>query len=113
MNDEITKLENCVISLLNDFKAKDIKIINTSKSTALFDKIIIATATSNTHARAIALNTSKLQKTFKYKKIKGHIEGIDNGEWIVIDLNYIIVHIMQTSIRNFYNLEDYWNNITL
>ncbi|WBF65730.1 MAG: ribosome silencing factor [Candidatus Kinetoplastibacterium crithidii] len=110
---EIKNLEKSVISLLNDLKAKDIKIIDTSKSTVLFDKIIISTATSNTHARAIGQNISKLQKTFKYKKNKGHIEGIENGEWIIIDLNYIIVHIMQTSIRSFYNLEDYWNSIEL
>ncbi|MBW0454336.1 MAG: ribosome silencing factor [Candidatus Kinetoplastibacterium crithidii] len=108
---EIETLENSIISLLNDLKAKDIKIIDTSKSTTLFDKIIISSATSNTHARAIGQNLSKLQKIFKYKKVKGHIEGIDNGEWVIIDLNYIIVHIMQVSARSFYNLEDYWNNI--
>ncbi|AGF46756.1 conserved hypothetical protein of the DUF143 family [Candidatus Kinetoplastibacterium desouzaii TCC079E] len=105
----INILENKIIKTLDDSKAQNIKTINTSGLTAIFDKIIISTATSTTHARSIAQKIFKIRKDFASIPSR-NIEGISNAEWVIVDMNYIIVHIMQKDIRDFYDIENIWEN---
>ncbi|AWD32322.1 Ribosomal silencing factor RsfS [Candidatus Kinetoplastibacterium sorsogonicusi] len=105
----INKLEFTIINALSDIKAQDIKVFDTNRETSvLFDKVIIATSTSNTHTRALAYNTIKqIKKKLNLKSIR--VEGEKNGEWIVIDTSYIIIHIMQSKCRSYYNIEELFN----
>lgn len=104
---DIRKLENIVVAALEDIKAKDIDVINTTKLTALFDSIIIASADSGRQTRALARHVQD-----KVKEAGGEIisiEGEDSGEWVLVDLGAIVVHIMQPAVRSYYNLEELWN----
>lgn len=103
---EISQLEQVVINALEDVKAKDIEIINTSELTPLFDRVIVASADSNRQTRALARNVQD-----EVKKAGGEVislEGQESGEWILVDLADIVVHIMQPAVRAHYRLEDLW-----
>ena len=100
------QLEKIVIAALEDIKGKDIEIINTSKLTALFERIVIVTGDSNRQVRSLARNVED-----KVREAGGIIlstEGEDGGEWVLVDLGDIVVHIMQPGIRSYYNLEELW-----
>jgi len=100
------KLEKIVVAALEDIKAKDIDVINTSKLTSLFDRIVIATGDSNRQTRALARNVQE-----KVREAGAHVvgvEGEESGEWVLVDLGDIVVHIMQPAIRSYYNLEELW-----
>lgn len=102
----IRKLEGIVVAALEDIKAEDIEIINTSKLTPLFDRVIIASADSNRQTRSLARHVEE-----KVKEAGGEIigiEGEDTGEWVLVDLADIVVHIMQPAVRNYYKLEELW-----
>lgn len=102
----IRKLERIVIAALEDIKAKDIEVINTSKLTPLFDRVIIASADSNRQTRSLARHVEE-----KVKEAGGDVigvEGEDTGEWVLVDLADIVVHIMQPAVRNYYKLEELW-----
>ncbi|OZI33903.1 ribosome silencing factor [Bordetella genomosp. 10] len=103
---DIQKLQRAVIDALEDVKAQDIKVFNTTHLTSLFDRVIIASATSNRQTRALAASVSERAREFL--KLKPTIEGEDTGEWVVVDLGDIVVHIMQPAIRQYYNLEEIW-----
>lgn len=103
---DINQLEKVVVDALEDIKAQDIEIINTSKITPLFDRVIVASADSNRQTRALARNVQE-----KVKNAGGDVvsvEGEESGEWVLVDLSDAIVHIMQPAIRSFYNLEELW-----
>ncbi|MBJ7262937.1 MAG: ribosome silencing factor [Burkholderiaceae bacterium] len=103
---DIQKLQRVVIDALEDVKAQDIKIFNTTHLTSLFDRVVIASATSNRHTRALAASVSDAARE------NGHrvqaVEGGDTGEWVLVDLGDIVVHLMQPVIRQYYNLEEVW-----
>ena len=104
---EITQLEAIVIDALDDMKAQDVTILNTESLTDEFDRVIIATATSNRQTRALANNVHE-----KVKDNGGDVlstEGEDTGEWVLVDCGDIVVHIMQAPIRAYYNLEELWD----
>lgn len=104
---DIPKLQKIVVSALEDIKAKDIEVINTTKLTALFDRIVIASADSGRQTRALARNVQD-----KVKEAGGEVmsvEGEDSGEWVLVDLGGIVVHIMQPAVRSYYNLEELWD----
>lgn len=106
---DIPKLQKIVVSALEDIKAKDIEVINTTKLTALFDRIVIASADSGRQTRALARNVQE-----KVKEAGGEVmsvEGEDSGEWVLVDLGGIVVHIMQPAVRSYYNLEELWDVI--
>ncbi|TAL77615.1 MAG: ribosome silencing factor [Burkholderiaceae bacterium] len=105
---DITKLQRLVIDALEDVKAQDIKVFNTSHITSLFDRVIIASGTSNRQTRALASNVSDCARKHKIP-IVAH-EGEDQGEWVLVDLGDIVVHCMQPSIRRYYNLEEIWGD---
>ena len=94
---DITKLQRVVVDALEDVKAQDIKIFNTTHLTSLFDRVIIASATSNRQTRALASSVSD-----KTREAGGFViatEGEETGEWVLVDLGDIVVHIMQPAIR--------------
>lgn len=103
---EIRKLQKIVVAALEDIKGKDIQVINTSKVSSMFDCVVIATGDSNRQTRALARNVSE-----KVREAGGEVismEGEDSGEWVLVDLGDIVVHIMQPTVRQYYNLEELW-----
>lgn len=100
------KLAKTAVAALEDIKGRDIVVFNVTKRTALFDKVIVASGDSNRQVRALANNVSE-----EVKKNGGHvlsIEGAQTGEWVLVDLGAVIVHVMQPAIRQYYNLEEIW-----
>jgi ribosome-associated protein len=103
---DLRKLQRVVIDALEDVKAQNIKVFNTTELTSLFDRVVIASATSNRQSRALAASVRD-----KVKERGGHVisvEGEDAGEWVLVDLGDVVVHIMQPNIRAYYNLEEIW-----
>ena len=100
------KLLNATVAALEDIKARDIVVLDVKRLTALFDKVIIASADSARQGRALADNLQEKVKALG-AKVNG-VEGEQTGEWILVDLGEIVVHIMQPAIRKYYNLEELW-----
>ena len=103
---DIKTLQALVIDALEDVKAQDIKVFETSHLTSLFDRIAIASGTSNRQTKALAASVRD-----KVKENGGTIlsvEGETTGEWVLVDLGDMIVHIMQPAIRAYYRLEEIW-----
>ncbi len=103
---DIRKLQKIVVSALEDIKGKNIEVINTSKLTSMFDYVVIATGDSNRQVKALANNV-----VVKVKEAGGEIvstEGEDGGELVLVDIGDIVVHVMQPSVRQHYNLEELW-----
>ncbi|NYT81542.1 ribosome silencing factor [Alcaligenaceae bacterium] len=103
---DIQKMQRLVIDALEDVKALDIKVFNTSHITGLFDRVIIASGSSNRQTRSIASNVANKAREHKIPIIA--YEGEDTGEWVLIDLGDIVVHCMQPEVRLYYNLEEIW-----
>ena len=105
---DIKKLQALVIDALEDIKAQDIRVYDTTHLTSMFDRIAIASGTSNRQTKALAASVSD-----KVKAAGGHIisiEGEGTGEWVLVDLGDMIVHIMQPAIRAYYRLEEIWGD---
>ncbi|MCB1911615.1 MAG: ribosome silencing factor [Rhodocyclaceae bacterium] len=103
---DIRKLQKIVVAALEEIKAKDIEVINTTKLTALFDRIVIASGDSNRQTRALANNVQE-----KVKEAGGEVlsvEGDETGEWVLVDLGSMVVHLMLPQVRQYYNLEELW-----
>ncbi len=103
---QLTKMQRLVIDALEDAKAQDIKVFDTTKLTSLFDRVIIASGTSNRQTRSLARSVYDAVREKKIEVLS--LEGEDTGEWVVIDLGDIVVHCMQPAIRQYYNLEAIW-----
>lgn len=102
----LPKLQKIVVAALEDIKARDIEVINTTKLSALFDRIVIASADSTRQTKALAHSVHD-----KVSEAGGEvlsIEGAGTGEWVLVDLGSIVVHIMQPAARSYYNLEELW-----
>lgn len=100
------KLAKIAVAALEDIKGRDIVAFNVKKMTALFDKVIIASGDSNRQVRALANNVCE-----EVKKAGGKVhstEGGQTGEWVLVDLGAVVVHVMQPAIRQYYNLEEIW-----
>ncbi|HCE08126.1 MAG TPA: ribosome silencing factor [Oxalobacteraceae bacterium] len=103
---DIKQLQALVVDALEDVKAQDIHVYDTTHLTSLFDRIAIASGTSNRQTKALAASVRD-----KVKENGGHIlsvEGEGTGEWVLVDLGDMIVHIMQPAIRAYYRLEEIW-----
>lgn len=103
---DIRKLQKIAVSALEDIKGKDIEVINTTKLTSMFDRLVIATGDSNRQVKALARNVQD-----KVREAGGEIvsvEGEDAGEWVLVDIGDLVVHVMQPSVRAYYNLEELW-----
>ena len=100
------KIAKIAVAALEDIKGRDIVVFNVRKMTALFDKVIIASGDSSRQVRALAGNVSE-----EIRKAGGHVHGIEGeqaGEWVLVDLGAVVVHVMQPAIRQYYNLEEIW-----
>jgi ribosome-associated protein len=103
---ELRKLQRVVIDALEDVKAVDIRVFDTTKLTDLFDRVIITTGNSNRQTRALAFSVSTAVKEKGGEVIS--IEGLDTGEWVLVDCGDVVVHILQPAIRAYYQLEGMW-----
>lgn len=103
---DLKKLQRLVIDALEDVKAQDIKVFDTTQLTSLFDRVIVTSATSNRQSRALAASVRDAVKARGGDVIS--VEGEDTGEWVLVDLGDIVVHIMQPAVRSYYNLEEIW-----
>ncbi len=102
----LDKLVNCTVAALEDIKARDIVVLDVKRMTSLFDRIIIASADSARQGKALSNNVKE-----KLKAVGATIYGVEGeqvGEWILVDLGAVVVHIMQPAIRQYYNLEELW-----
>ncbi|MEM7017743.1 MAG: ribosome silencing factor [Pseudomonadota bacterium] len=104
---DIEPLLNVVLEALDDLKAENIKILNVEGICSVADRLIIATGNSSRHVKSIAKNVQDSAKTSGERPLG--VEGEDTGEWILVDLGDIIVHIMQPQTREFYQLEKLWD----
>jgi len=105
---DIKKLQALVVDALEDVKAQDIHIYDTTHLTSMFDRIAVASGTSNRQTKALAASVRD-----KVKSAGGDIvsmEGETTGEWVLVDLGDMVVHIMQPAIRAYYRLEELWGD---
>lgn len=105
---DIRKLQRVIVDALEDVKAQDIKVFNTSHLTELFDRVIVASGTSNRQTKALASNVRD-----KVKEAGGDVvssEGEDTGEWVLVDCGDAVVHILHPALRQYYNLEEIWGD---
>ena len=103
---DIKKLQTVVVDALEDVKGQDIALFDTTHLTSLFDRIAVVSGTSNRQTKALAASVRD-----KVKEAGGDVvglEGEDTGEWVLVDLGDMIVHIMQPAIRQYYRLEEIW-----
>jgi ribosome-associated protein len=103
---DIKKLQALVVDALEDVKGQDIALFDTTNLTSLFDRIAVVSGTSNRQTKALAASVRD-----KVKEAGGDVvglEGEDTGEWVLVDLGDMIVHIMQPAIRQYYRLEEIW-----
>lgn len=95
-----------IVDALEDVKAQDVTVIDTGKLTSLFERMVIATGSSNRQTRALADNVRvKMKEADEYV---GNTEGEDSGDWVLVDLGDVIVHVMLPAVRAHYNLEELW-----
>jgi ribosome-associated protein len=103
---DITKLQRAIVDGLEDVKAQDIQVFDTEHLSALFERVVVASGTSNRQTKGLA--ASVLDAVRKAGFSKPRVEGEANGEWIIVDCGQAVVHIMQPSFRQYYNLEELW-----
>jgi ribosome-associated protein len=105
---DIRKLQRAIVDGLEDVKAQNIVVFNTEHLSPLFERVIIASGTSNRQTKALA---SSVRETVKGRGLQVmRTEGEDNGEWIIVDCGAAVVHVMQPSIRDYYHLEEIWGD---
>jgi ribosome-associated protein len=103
---DIRKLQRAIVDGLEDVKAQNIVVFNTEHMSPLFERVIIASGTSNRQTKALA---SSVRETVKGRGLQVmRTEGEDNGEWIIVDCGAAVVHVMQPAIREYYHLEEIW-----
>lgn len=104
---EPTEVKKIIESCLSEMKAIDVVSLKVSDLTSITDYMIICTGRSNRHLHSIA---EKLIETCREKNISPlHASGLDSDEWIVVDCNDVIVHILIQDMRDFYQLEKLWS----
>lgn len=96
-----------IVTALEDIKAHDITVIDTSKLSQLFERMVVASANSPRQTRALATHLVQ-QLKLRGETIVG-TEGEDSGEWVLVDLGEVVVHIMQPAVRAYYRLEELWD----
>ena len=103
---DIQKLQRTIVDALEDVKAQEIQVFDTEHLSSLFERVIIASGTSNRQTKALAASVRDKVRNAGFGKPR--IEGEDNGEWIIVDCGAAVVHVMQPTIRTYYNLEEIW-----
>ena len=103
---DIRKKQQLVVEALEDVMGRDIVVFNVAKQTAYFERVVIASGESNRQVNALAGSVQEKMKALG-ERIAG-VEGRRNGEWVLVDLGDIVVHVMHPAIRSHYNLEELW-----
>jgi ribosome-associated protein len=102
------RLQRAIVDGLEDVKAQDIQVFNTEHLSPLFERVIVASGTSNRQTKALAASVRDAVRDAGFSKPR--IEGEENGEWIIVDCGAAVAHIMQPAIRNYYHLEEIWGD---
>jgi ribosome-associated protein len=105
---DVTKLQRAIVDGLEDVKAQDIQVFNTEHLSPLFERVIVASGTSNRQTKALAASVRDAVKEAGFDKPR--MEGEENGEWIIVDCGAAVAHIMQPAIRQYYRLEEIWGD---
>jgi ribosome-associated protein len=100
-----------VVDALEDVKAQDIQVFDTTSITTLFDRVVVASGTSNRQTRALAKSVHDKVREAGAPVLS--MEGTDTGEWVLVDLGDVVVHIMQPVTRDHYRLEDIWGEVSV
>jgi ribosome-associated protein len=103
---DIRKKQRMVVEALEDVKGRDIVVYNTARMPSMFERVVIASGESNRQVRALA---DRVQERIREggSRVYG-VEGESSGEWVLVDLGDVVVHIMHPAVRDFYNLEEVW-----
>ena len=100
-----------MVDALEDVKAQDIQVFDTTPITTLFDRVVVASGTSNRQTRALAKSVHDKVREAGAPVLS--LEGTDTGEWVLVDLGDVVVHIMQPVTRDHYRLEDIWGEVSV
>jgi ribosome-associated protein len=103
---DVRRLQKTAVGALEDIKAREIEVFDVAHITSMFDRVIIASADSARQLKALASHVQEEAKAAG-ARVYG-VEGQDGGDWALIDLGDIVVHIMQPAVRSHYNLEELW-----
>ena len=103
---DVQKLQRTIVDALEDVKAQDLVVFDTEHLSSLFERVIIASGSSNRQTKALAASVRDKVRNAGFGKPR--IEGEDNGEWIIVDCGPVVAHIMQPNIRQYYHLEEIW-----
>ena len=103
---DIRKKQRVVVEALEDIKGRDILVYNTARMPSMFERVVIASGDSNRQVKALADNVQRKIRE-NGARVYG-VEGEANGEWVLVDLGDVVVHIMHPTVREFYNLEEVW-----
>jgi ribosome-associated protein len=106
----VSPLQQIVSSALEDMKAVNVRVLDVRGLTDIADTMIIASGTSDRHVRSIADNVSQKAKRAGFRPLG--TEGARDGEWVLVDLTDILVHVMLPRVREFYGLESLWEGAT-
>ena len=105
----VTQLQRAIVDGLEDVKAQDIQVFNTEHLSPLFERVIVASGTSNRQTKALASSVKEAVKEAGFPKPR--TEGETTGEWIIVDCGSVVAHIMQPMIRQYYRLEEMWGEV--
>ena len=105
---EIEKLQKIIVNALDDVKAQNIVVYNTTHLTSEFERVVIASGSSNRQTRALAYNVAADVKAAGGDVLG--VEGTDTGEWVLVDCGNAVVHVLQPNVREYYNLEEIWGD---
>jgi ribosome-associated protein len=100
------RLQRAIVDGLEDVKGQDIQVFNTEHLSPLFERVIVASGTSNRQTKALASSVVDAVRDAGFPKPR--VEGEENGEWIIVDCGPAVAHIMQPAIRQYYHLEEIW-----
>ena len=103
---DIRRKQREVVEALEDVKGRDILVFNVARQTAYFERVVIASGDSNRQVNALAMSVQDRMRSIG--AAIHHVEGRRNGEWVLVDLGDIVVHVMHPAVRSYYNLEELW-----
>lgn len=108
---DIRRKQRAVVEALEDIKGKDIIVYNTARMPSMFERVVLATGDSNRQVKALADNVQERIRALG-SRVYG-VEGEKGGEWVLVDLGDVVVHIMHPNVRDFYKLEEIWGGKTV
>ena len=105
---DVQKLQRAIVDGLEDVKAQDVQVFDTEHLSPLFERVIVASGTSNRQTKALAASVRDAVREAGFAKPR--VEGESNGEWIIVDCGQAVVHVMQPTFRQYYHLEELWGD---